>query len=60
MAIVPFDSAVSNVLLVTTGTDALDWLLGGGINVAFDWLLGASIELTLLRVLVVARLELSL
>jgi len=31
------------------GTDALDWLLGGGTNVAFDWLLGFSIELTLLR-----------
>ena len=47
--IVPFDSAVSNELLVTMRTDALDWLLGGDANVAFDWLLGFSIELTLLR-----------
>ena len=31
-AILPSDSGVSNELLVTIGTDALDWLLGGGTN----------------------------
>lgn len=51
-----FESAVLDEVLVATGTDALDWLLGGGTNVAFDWLAGASNELMLLRV-VAAKLE---
>ena len=46
--ILPFDSAVSNELLVPMGTDALDWLLEGGTKVAFDWLVGAPKGLTLL------------
>ena len=44
---VPFNPAVLNVLLATTGTEALDWLLGVGTNVAFDWLVGDVKDLTL-------------
>jgi hypothetical protein len=53
--IVPFDSAVSNELLVTTGRVALDWLLGGSAKVALDWLVGTPNELTLLRL--IARVD---
>ena len=34
-------------LLVTIGTDALDWLVGGRPNVAFDWSIGSANELRL-------------
>ena len=46
-AILPFDFVLSNELLVTIGTDALDWLAGGRPSVAFDWLLGTPNELLL-------------
>ncbi len=45
----PFDFVLPNELLVTIGTDALDWLAGGRDSVAFDWFPGASIERKLLR-----------
>ena len=40
----PFDFALPNELLVTMGTDALDWLPGGRDSVAFDWFLGARMN----------------
>jgi hypothetical protein len=46
-AIPPFDFAVSNELLVSVGTDALDWLAGVRPSVTFGWLLGSPKELRL-------------
>ncbi len=58
-AILPFDFVLPNELLVTIGTEAMDWLFGDAVDVAFDWLLRDSIERKLLR-LVAERLDVTI